>query len=102
MVTVIVGPAEKSYAVHEKLLRSASNYFEAALSRDWKEANEKTVKLDDVDPYFFEVFLAWLYNRHFSAYPGKTTAEGQQRDEWRASPGMVREQISVRSTVISC
>lgn len=65
MVTVLVGETEEALVVHEDLLRSNSAFFDAALSHDWKEKEQRIVKLPDVKPETFSVYAKWLYTRRF-------------------------------------
>jgi hypothetical protein len=50
--------------VHESLLTLYSEYFRAALTGSFQEANKKTVKVDE-DPDIFEFFVSWLYHLRF-------------------------------------
>lgn len=54
--------ARKSFTVHEDLVRKSSPFFEAALSRDWTEAKERTVKLPEHSARAFELYMNWLYS----------------------------------------
>jgi hypothetical protein len=49
MVTIILVPKDTEYKVHKELLASASIYFHNALHGPWVEADERIVKLEDVD-----------------------------------------------------
>lgn len=40
-----------------------SDYFRKALSGTWKEAEDGVVKLADVEPAVFNLFLEWLYTQ---------------------------------------
>ncbi|TKA69373.1 hypothetical protein B0A55_06160 [Friedmanniomyces simplex] len=64
MVTleIVVGVEERTFHVHEKLLRSRSAFFEAALSKEWKEGQARKVELPDDDVDAFESYARWLYN----------------------------------------
>lgn len=48
-VAVEVGPERAKYYIHKGLLVEHSEYFQKALSGSWKEAEEKSVCLDDVE-----------------------------------------------------
>lgn len=54
-------PDHTNFTIHENLLRKASPFFEAALSRDWKESQETVVKLPNGFAPSFQVFTQWLY-----------------------------------------
>lgn len=43
------------------MLKHHSEYFSAALNGSWKEAEENSITLNDIDPKTFEVFVHWLY-----------------------------------------
>jgi len=51
----------KTYVVHESLFREASPFFEAAIGREWKEAEDRAVKLPEHTPEAFEIYLRWVY-----------------------------------------
>jgi hypothetical protein len=50
IVVLKVGPNQKAYHVHKALLTHHSEYFLKALEGPWKEAEERTVTLEDVEP----------------------------------------------------
>lgn len=43
------------------MIRTASDFFDKALSRDWKESEERSVSLPDVEADTFRLYLHWLY-----------------------------------------
>lgn len=49
IVKVEVGPDRIQYSVHPSLLTYHSEYFRRALNGSWKEAEDRIIKLDDVD-----------------------------------------------------
>ena len=49
MVTIILEPKGTEYKVHKELLASASKYFHNALTGPWVEAEERIVRIKDVD-----------------------------------------------------
>lgn len=61
IVFVDVGPEPKRFAIHKGLLCSRSGYFKAALTGNFREAEDQLVTLDDEDPRMFRRFNAWLY-----------------------------------------
>lgn len=63
IVTVLVGPDEKSYSLHKGLLCKHSSYFRAALTGSFVEATTQTVRLDEEDPAIFDLFVTWLYTQ---------------------------------------
>ncbi|KAK4251613.1 hypothetical protein C7999DRAFT_10631 [Corynascus novoguineensis] len=60
IVTVIVGPEEKRWIVHEKLLVSQSDFF-----RDYFMDGHDELKLPDDEPRLFALFIRWLYGTAF-------------------------------------
>jgi hypothetical protein len=60
-----VGPEEVRFVVHETLLVHYSKFFRAALTGNFIEAQEKTVRMGEVDPDLFELFGHWLYYQRF-------------------------------------
>lgn len=63
--TIIIGKEEKKFVVHEHLLTHYSDFFRAALTGDFKEAEDKIVRLEEEDPTVFEFFVHWLYYQRF-------------------------------------
>jgi hypothetical protein len=61
MVTVKVGPDHETYRIHKALLVHHSDYFRSALRQCWKEGDEWTVVLAELEPLAFDVFVDWLY-----------------------------------------
>ncbi|KAF2833873.1 hypothetical protein CC86DRAFT_415864, partial [Ophiobolus disseminans] len=62
---ILVGPKQVKFIVHENLLVQYSEFFRAALTGKFKEAEEKTVKLEEDDTTTFELFVHWLYYQRF-------------------------------------
>ncbi|KAK4153880.1 hypothetical protein C8A00DRAFT_14945 [Chaetomidium leptoderma] len=60
IVTVTIGPDEKRWVVHEKLLVSQSDFF-----RDHFASGEEELKLPDDEPKLFALFIRWLYGTAF-------------------------------------
>ena len=63
MVSVIVGEEKRVFSVHKRLLCSVSDYFDAALNGNFKEAAEQKIELLEDDPLVFERFQLWLYTK---------------------------------------
>ncbi|KAL6705589.1 hypothetical protein ACN47E_006536 [Coniothyrium glycines] len=62
-ITVHVGPAGASQElqIHESLLLRSSEFFDNALSNDWKEGVKRIVRLPEIDLECFEIWAKWLY-----------------------------------------
>ena len=59
---VLVGPESPiPFSVHENLIRASSDFFDKAMSHDWKESEERSVSLPEEDPKTFQLYLHWLY-----------------------------------------
>jgi hypothetical protein len=57
---VSVGTKGKGFTLYENLATRSSDFFRAAMSRDWKESREKKVVLADAKGDVFEGYLQWL------------------------------------------
>ena len=55
------GDAKKVWHLPEKLLKSKSTFFTAALEGGFAEGLSKTVTLPEEDPNLFENYVEWLY-----------------------------------------
>lgn len=63
MVEVVVGSGDqaKTFHAHKNLLTQHSDFFEAALNRDWKESSDRKVSLPDDEADQFAQFHDFLY-----------------------------------------
>jgi len=78
--TILVGADEKPFVVHEALLTHHSDFFRAALTGRFKEAEDKTVKLPEESADMVEFFVHWLYTKRF---PSKAQHDSQELiDMW--------------------
>ncbi|KAK5679361.1 hypothetical protein LTS10_008176 [Elasticomyces elasticus] len=64
-IRVLVGDCQAPFTVHQDLLCRHSGFFEKACSGEWKEARERTVRLNESDATSFQVYLNHLYSPHF-------------------------------------
>ncbi|TIA42031.1 hypothetical protein D6C78_01337 [Aureobasidium pullulans] len=62
MTTILVGPEQERFAVHKALLCNKSKYFTKALTGSFEESKTGIVKLDDVSPVLFRIFVTWIYD----------------------------------------
>ncbi|KAK3943578.1 hypothetical protein QBC46DRAFT_420037 [Diplogelasinospora grovesii] len=71
IVTVYVGPEEKRWAVHEKLLSSRSRYFNHVFngSPDGTPGSDE-LKMPKEDPKLFGLLIRWLYGTAFATSGG--------------------------------
>ncbi|THX12638.1 hypothetical protein D6D17_03531, partial [Aureobasidium pullulans] len=75
IVTVEVGPEQRSFAIHKDLLCFYSDYFRAAFNGSFKEAAEGKISLPDCDAKIFYIFNGFLYTRELCSEAGKTGLE---------------------------
>jgi len=69
--------------VHEQLLVHHSGFFRAALTGNFKEAQEKVITLENDDSITFEFFVHWLY---FGRFPDQSFGDDEDLLElWEAS-----------------
>ena len=61
-IIVLVGAQEKRFTVHKNVITGRSAFFRAAVEGPFKEAEEKTVRLPEIDPDLFSVYLQWIYS----------------------------------------
>jgi hypothetical protein len=72
MVIVEVGPASLKYEVHKALVTKHSEFFKKALAGPWKEADEHVVRLSNIEPSAFNIFMGWIYT---GTIPGPTAQD---------------------------
>jgi hypothetical protein len=73
MVKVVVGEnrGTRDFVIHEALLTSRSRFFKKAMAGDWKEAEEKLVKLPEDDPAIFALYEQLVYTGRIPAFDGQ-------------------------------
>lgn len=62
-MTVLVGPSEVQWRLHENLLSGISDFFRSAFNSGFKESLEDRLAMPEDDPHSFELFIRWLYIR---------------------------------------
>lgn len=62
-MTVLVGPTEVTWRLHENLLSSTSDFFRSAFNSGFRESIEDRLTLPEDDPQAFELFVRWMYAR---------------------------------------
>ncbi|KXT07544.1 hypothetical protein AC578_10138 [Pseudocercospora eumusae] len=60
---VKVGTPHTTFHVNEELLCSGSEFFKAALQKEWREGQMHVVELPEQSPETFNVYLNWLYQK---------------------------------------
>ena len=81
LVTVLVGAKRAKFTINEELLTSHSDFFRAALTGRFKEAESKSITLKDDDIRIFKFFVHWLRHQRF---PDKHDAEPLYK-KWTSS-----------------
>lgn len=86
MVFVLVGPEKHRFDIHKALVCSQSDFFKAALTGNFKEA-DGTIALPEQDPTTFRYFVYWLYTgslRGFYYPKSSSPTMAESRDLMRA------------------
>lgn len=67
-LTVLVGRDGnvEEFTAYKSYLTKSSEFFRAAMNRDWKEAQENSVTIQDHEPETFDAYLGWLYSANIS------------------------------------
>ena len=60
-IKVRVGPDEHGFYIHPSVISQTSDFFKAALKKEWAEGQERIIKLPEDDPVIFETYVQWLY-----------------------------------------
>ncbi|KAF2129933.1 hypothetical protein P153DRAFT_315365 [Dothidotthia symphoricarpi CBS 119687] len=63
------GDEIRTFQVHTPLLTPRSLFFKKALSGNWKEAEDRVVKLLDDSPYIFAIYTHYLYTGKIAVTP---------------------------------
>lgn len=91
MVTITVGKdfgEEQEFVLPREYLTDVSEFFENSFMGSFREANEMSLKMDDVKVKIFRIFVEWLYGRKLlnsdgeeydGAKDGKTPGENRLR-----------------------
>lgn len=92
MVTIVLEPKGNEYKVHKELLASAFKYFHNALTGPWVEAEERTLKIEDVDDDACMFALILLLGVHATnrvqstpSWLGCTQKCSQRKSRWISS-----------------
>ena len=60
----MVGPGEERFVVHQGVL-CQSLVFAAMCLADFKERHDQIIKLPEDEPYYFQLFVEYLYSRQY-------------------------------------
>jgi hypothetical protein len=61
-VTLVVGPEEKEMFVHGTYLTDGSDFFKAALKKEWTEGQTRVIKFPEEDPETMAHFMTFVYH----------------------------------------
>jgi len=61
-VTLIVGPEQKRMLIHGTYLTRDSDFFKAALKKEWVEGETRVIKLPEEDPETMAHYLTFVYH----------------------------------------
>ena len=64
-VSLYVGPEKKKFVVHKHMLTAQSKYFNGAFNRNFKEATEGSIFLEEDDAEVVDLLVVWLYRGSF-------------------------------------
>lgn len=65
MVTIFLGPSCKKFVLHKKLVCKEAPYFDKMFNGSFEESKTLQCYLEDEEPSTFEVFVSYIYTRHF-------------------------------------
>jgi hypothetical protein len=64
-----------SIIVHESVLRGSSDFFRAALEKQWQEGRERKIHLPEDRLEVVEAYVEWLYSQKVTSMSGKATSD---------------------------
>jgi hypothetical protein len=62
-VTLHVGPTEHAILAHGNFISRRSEFFKAALKKEWAEGQTRIIKLPDEDPQVVTHYLSYTYSK---------------------------------------
>lgn len=83
MITVHAGPDPSTpFLVHEGVVKESSEFFKAALNKQWKEGTERKIDLPDDCPHVVADYIEWLYSKEIEfTYKSKGPSAIQKFDD---------------------
>lgn len=100
-ITVIVGPTKQRFVIHENLVRYYSEYFDAALKSDFKEASSNTFELIEDNASVFAGFVHYLYTKQLKCNEAASIKEKEMFLVESYLLGERRGSVGYRNAVIS-
>lgn len=76
----LVGPGEQSMIAHGPQLESSSDFFTAALKKEWTEGRMRTIKLPEESPEIMAQYLNHLYSAKLPTKVFTTQNPGQHKN----------------------
>lgn len=55
------GEGQQDFTIHQNLITPVSSFVSLAISKGWKESQERTISFPDDDAEVFSLFQEWLY-----------------------------------------
>ena len=83
-VTLLIGSEEQPLVAHESYLTKNSEFFEAAMKKEWAEGQTRVIKLPEDDVETMSNYLTFAYSRDL---PTSKVAKGASRatvDDWKS------------------
>jgi hypothetical protein len=77
LVTLLVGPEQKKMVVHGTYLAHDSDYFKAALKKEWTEGQTRTISLPERCPGVMAEYISYTYSKDLST---KSNPHNEQSD----------------------
>jgi hypothetical protein len=72
---VVVGKGNNNtFLIHQSVLESHSEFFQAALKKNWPEGKQRIVGLPEAQPEHFDFYAQWVY---YDTIPNKRDANGE-------------------------
>ncbi|KAF1950232.1 hypothetical protein CC80DRAFT_554463 [Byssothecium circinans] len=68
ILKIVVGEEKTVFSIHEAVLTARSKFFKNAMTGNWKEAEDKAVKLPEDDPDVFALYEQIVYTGKIPAY----------------------------------
>lgn len=75
-VTLVVGAEQKRMLVHSAYLTRDSDFFKAALKKEWVEGETRVIKLPEEDPETMAHYMTFVYHRKLP-FEGITPRKGE-------------------------
>lgn len=96
-ITVLVGEEETQFVLHKTFVSNHSEFFNKACNSEWKESIEAVVRLPEIEPHVFGVYIGWLYTGCIDV-----SKDAEEAKDLEYKPGMeVEDDDAIRETLVS-